>query len=242
MGHLVQPLCRSRVIYSRLHRTPSRRVLNISREGDSTTSLGSLFQCSVTLRGKKFTGTEPGAWRLLHVTPGCRLARVRSRSRGKARKPCGVIPAKPCGMAAAESVLASRERSRAAATGRQRAEKALNGCGSAAGCELTSAESCDIPGPSKSSESERNRSFPVVPVASGRRHRPPHPISAPHGRGDPDTRGFPESVSSTAKRRNPPSWSTTPSPSRGRDSERRGMGRVSGHHPAALLWFPWQLI
>ena len=32
----------------------SRRVLNISREGDSTTSLGSLFQGSVTLRGKKF--------------------------------------------------------------------------------------------------------------------------------------------------------------------------------------------
>jgi len=28
--------------------------LNISREGDSTTSLGSLCQCSVTLRGKKF--------------------------------------------------------------------------------------------------------------------------------------------------------------------------------------------
>jgi len=36
-----------------LHRTFSRWVLNISREGDSTTSLGSLFQCSVTLRGKK---------------------------------------------------------------------------------------------------------------------------------------------------------------------------------------------
>jgi len=32
----------------------SRQVFNISREGDSTTSLGSLFQCSVTLRGKKF--------------------------------------------------------------------------------------------------------------------------------------------------------------------------------------------
>jgi len=29
-------------------------VLNISREGDSTTSLGSLFQCSITFRGKKF--------------------------------------------------------------------------------------------------------------------------------------------------------------------------------------------
>jgi len=37
VGHLVQPLCRSRVTYSRLHRTVSRRVLNISREEDSTT-------------------------------------------------------------------------------------------------------------------------------------------------------------------------------------------------------------
>jgi len=32
----------------------SKRVLNISREGDSTISLGSLFQGSVTLRGKFF--------------------------------------------------------------------------------------------------------------------------------------------------------------------------------------------
>jgi len=40
--------------YSRLHRTLSRWVLNISREGDSTTSLGSLFQGSITLRGKLF--------------------------------------------------------------------------------------------------------------------------------------------------------------------------------------------
>jgi len=53
-GHPAQPSCRSRVTYSRLHRTLSRRVLNISREGDSTTYLGSLFQCSVTLRVKKF--------------------------------------------------------------------------------------------------------------------------------------------------------------------------------------------
>ena len=48
MGHLVQPSCRSRVTYSKLHRTVSRQVLNISREGDSTTSLGSLFQGSIT--------------------------------------------------------------------------------------------------------------------------------------------------------------------------------------------------
>ena len=34
VGHLVQPPCRSRVTYSRLHRTLSRWVLNISREGD----------------------------------------------------------------------------------------------------------------------------------------------------------------------------------------------------------------
>ena len=54
VGHLVQSPCQSRVTYSRLHRILSRWVLNVSREGDSTTSLGSLFQCSVTLRGKKF--------------------------------------------------------------------------------------------------------------------------------------------------------------------------------------------
>jgi len=46
--------CQSRVIYSRLNRTLSRWVLNISREGDSTTCLGSLGQGSITLRGKKF--------------------------------------------------------------------------------------------------------------------------------------------------------------------------------------------
>ena len=47
VGHLVQPPCRSRVTYSRLHRTSSRWVLNISREGESPSSLGSLFQCSI---------------------------------------------------------------------------------------------------------------------------------------------------------------------------------------------------
>ena len=44
------PPCRSRVTYSRLHRTLSRRVFNISREGNSTTSLGRLFQRFVTLK------------------------------------------------------------------------------------------------------------------------------------------------------------------------------------------------
>jgi len=51
--HLVQPPWQSRVTQSRLHRTLSRRVLNISREGESTANLDSLFQCSVTLTGKK---------------------------------------------------------------------------------------------------------------------------------------------------------------------------------------------
>ena len=41
-GHLVQPPCRSRVSYSRLHRT--LWVLSISREGESTASLGNLSQ------------------------------------------------------------------------------------------------------------------------------------------------------------------------------------------------------
>ena len=47
--------CPSRVTQSRLHSTASRWVWNISREGDSTASLGSLGQGSVTLRGKKFS-------------------------------------------------------------------------------------------------------------------------------------------------------------------------------------------
>ena len=54
VGHLVQPPCWSRVTYSRLHKTLSKQVLNTSRVGDSANSLGSLFQCSVTLRVKKF--------------------------------------------------------------------------------------------------------------------------------------------------------------------------------------------
>jgi len=45
--------CQSRVTQSRLHRTLSRRVLNISREGDSTAPLGSLGQGPITLRVKK---------------------------------------------------------------------------------------------------------------------------------------------------------------------------------------------
>ena len=60
MGHLVQPPCQSRDSYSRLHRTASRRVLNISREGDSTTSLGTLFQCSGTLRGRNSSSCSDG--------------------------------------------------------------------------------------------------------------------------------------------------------------------------------------
>ena len=46
--------CPSRVTQSRLHSTASSQGWNISREGDSTASLGSLGQGSVTLRGKKF--------------------------------------------------------------------------------------------------------------------------------------------------------------------------------------------
>jgi len=52
--YLVQPPCQSKVTYSRLHRTSSRQFLNTSRDGDSTTPLGSPFQYSVTLRVKKF--------------------------------------------------------------------------------------------------------------------------------------------------------------------------------------------
>ena len=40
--------------YSRLHRLASRKVFTISREGEFRTSMGSLFQCSITLTEKKF--------------------------------------------------------------------------------------------------------------------------------------------------------------------------------------------
>ena len=60
VGHLVQLPCRSRVTYSKLQRTLSMRALNISREGDSTTSLGSLFQCSVTLKVESSSSCSAG--------------------------------------------------------------------------------------------------------------------------------------------------------------------------------------
>ena len=46
--HWVQPPLKQ-IPYSRLHRKVSSQVLNISREGSSTTSLGSLFQFFITL-------------------------------------------------------------------------------------------------------------------------------------------------------------------------------------------------
>ncbi|KAM6336809.1 coiled-coil domain-containing protein 30 [Alca torda] len=46
--------CQSRVTQSRWHRNASGRVWNVSRDGDSTTSLGSLCQGSATLTAKKF--------------------------------------------------------------------------------------------------------------------------------------------------------------------------------------------
>ena len=63
--------CQSSVPQSRLHRTMSRQVLNISREGDSTTSLGSLCQGSVTLRGKKFFLLF--SWNFLCFMAHCKL-------------------------------------------------------------------------------------------------------------------------------------------------------------------------
>jgi len=53
--------CRSRVTQSRLHSTASRRVLNLSREGDSTTSLGSLCVLGSARTGLIFTRIQEGA-------------------------------------------------------------------------------------------------------------------------------------------------------------------------------------
>lgn len=50
LGHLP---CSSRGSWSRVPRTVSSRLLNISKGGDCTTSLSNLFQCSITLMVKK---------------------------------------------------------------------------------------------------------------------------------------------------------------------------------------------
>ena len=47
---------------SRSHRKTSRQILNISREGDSTTSLGSLSQCSVTLKSPSGMSATPPSY------------------------------------------------------------------------------------------------------------------------------------------------------------------------------------
>ena len=65
--------CPSRVTQSRLHSTAATRGWNISREGDSTASLGSLGQGSGTLRGKKFF-LIPVAW------PGGTVLQGRAKS------------------------------------------------------------------------------------------------------------------------------------------------------------------
>lgn len=53
-GHVVQFSCWSRFTQNRLHKTTSRPILNMSREGGSTASLHNLFQCSGTISVKKF--------------------------------------------------------------------------------------------------------------------------------------------------------------------------------------------
>jgi len=47
-GHLVQPPCSSRATQTWLPRTVSRQLLTISKDGDCTTSLANLLQCSGT--------------------------------------------------------------------------------------------------------------------------------------------------------------------------------------------------
>ena len=77
VGHPVQPSCPSRVTQSRLHRTTlSRRVWNISREGDSTRDVAALFpelwtRAAVSPSLVGAGGPEPkGAVAVCRPTPG----------------------------------------------------------------------------------------------------------------------------------------------------------------------------
>jgi len=51
-GHLVQPLCPSKTTKSKLSMIVCRWLLIISKDGDTTISLGNLCRCSVTLTVK----------------------------------------------------------------------------------------------------------------------------------------------------------------------------------------------
>lgn len=53
-GQLVYSPCPSKITYSQLQRTVPRWLLNISSGGDSTTTVGNPFQCSVSLTIRKF--------------------------------------------------------------------------------------------------------------------------------------------------------------------------------------------
>lgn len=65
-GHLVQPLCSSWEIQSRVPRPMFRLLLKISKE-ETTTSLDNLYQCSVTCTIKKHFLTFKGNLMFLSV-------------------------------------------------------------------------------------------------------------------------------------------------------------------------------
>ena len=58
--HPVQPPCRSRVNYSRLHRTASRQVLKISREGESTASWAACSSAPSPSEGRSSSSSSAG--------------------------------------------------------------------------------------------------------------------------------------------------------------------------------------
>ena len=69
-GPLVQPPCSGRATYSSLPRTVSRWLLNMSKDGDSTVSLGNLCQYSVPLTVKKVfpnVQTEPPVFQFVLI-------------------------------------------------------------------------------------------------------------------------------------------------------------------------------
>ena len=66
--------CSSRVSYSRLPRTMTSRISNISKDGDSTTSLGNLFQCSVALTVTKVFSCAQVSFHVFLICAHCLLS------------------------------------------------------------------------------------------------------------------------------------------------------------------------
>jgi len=69
-GHLGQPSCSSRVTYRRLSKTRSSELLNISKDGDFTASLGNTVDHPHSEKGFPDAQREPPVFQCVPIPSG----------------------------------------------------------------------------------------------------------------------------------------------------------------------------